>query len=311
MLKKSNGKFPARSADVKRFIRKGIPSHLRGKCWLFYSGAEAAMKNHPERYGKLLAVSGDIKYAASRELIERDLHRTFPENIKFKVAMVDGVAVADQSPLLQSLRRVLTAFAVRNPSIGYCQSLNFIAGMFLLFVQEEEAFWMLCTVVERIMPEGMYSVTMDGATADQEVLMQLIMERMPAVWEALSCGDEVPPLSLITSHWFLTLYTDVFPIETTLRVWDCLFYEGCAVLFRIALALIKMHEAQLLSIAEPLMLFQAMQVMPKKMLDCHQLMEACFKKYSHITKLTDTDISRRRKDAREMHRQMKQQIQYS
>ena len=218
------------SSLVKRYIRKGIPSSLRGRVWLHYTGTEAVMKKHPERYMKLLNVSSDHKYLATRELIERDLHRTFPENIQFKgqgdsrhAQSQDKMVEASLVPMLRKLRRVLTAFAIRNPSIGYCQSFNFIAGIFLLFMSEEEAFWMLCTVVERIMPEGMYSVTMEGATMDQEVLMGLIQDRMPKVWNVLAGAEEVPPLSLVTSHWFLTLYTDVMPVESALRVWDCMF----------------------------------------------------------------------------------------
>ena len=52
-----------------------------------------------------------------------------------------------------SLRRVLQAFALHNPDIGYCQSLNFVAGMMLLFLSEEEAFWLLVTVVEKLLPK--------------------------------------------------------------------------------------------------------------------------------------------------------------
>ncbi|RYY83888.1 hypothetical protein EON63_10300 [archaeon] len=52
-----------------------------------------------------------------------------------------------------SLRRVLQAFALHNPDIGYCQSLNFVAGMMLLFLSEDEAFWLLVTVVEKLLPK--------------------------------------------------------------------------------------------------------------------------------------------------------------
>ena len=42
-----------------------------------------------------------------------------------------------------SLRRVLKAYSVYDREIGYCQGMNFIAGMFLTLVPEEQAFWML------------------------------------------------------------------------------------------------------------------------------------------------------------------------
>jgi hypothetical protein len=76
-------------------------------------------------------------------------------------------------------------------------------------------------------------------------------------------------------------------------------------LFRVALTLIKMNEGKLLAVPEPLMLFQTLQLIPKKTLDCDALMEACFKKYNDITKLSEHHIVHARKEAREMHRQLK------
>lgn len=42
-----------------------------------------------------------------------------------------------------SLRRVLKAYSLYDREIGYCQGMNFIAGMFLTLMPEEEAFWLL------------------------------------------------------------------------------------------------------------------------------------------------------------------------
>jgi hypothetical protein len=48
-----------------------------------------------------------------------------------------------QSVTEQQLRRVLSAYVKRNPTVGYCQGLNFIAAVLLTKLREEEAFWVL------------------------------------------------------------------------------------------------------------------------------------------------------------------------
>ena len=50
---------------------------------------------------------------------------------------------AQLESLTSPLRNVLTAFVVRNPTVGYCQGVNFIAARLLCCMDEEEAFWVL------------------------------------------------------------------------------------------------------------------------------------------------------------------------
>ena len=42
-----------------------------------------------------------------------------------------------------ALRRVLRAYSYYDREVSYCQGMNFIAGMFLTVMSEEEAFWLL------------------------------------------------------------------------------------------------------------------------------------------------------------------------
>jgi hypothetical protein len=135
-------------------------------------------------------------------------------------------------PAILSLRRVLYAFSVYCPHIGYCQSLNYIAGMLLLFLDEERAFWMLVTIIQDILPDGIYDITMEGANIDQTVLMMFIWERLPHIWNKISNGKgfwecekdvdgaTMPTITLVTSHWFLTLFINILPTEV--RRFDCL-----------------------------------------------------------------------------------------
>jgi hypothetical protein len=80
------------------------------------------------------------------EDIEKDVYRTFPENALFQTQ-----AGRD------ALRRVLLAFAAYEPEIGYCQSLNFIAGTLLLFLTESDAFCVMAHLVQSVLPSGYYT----------------------------------------------------------------------------------------------------------------------------------------------------------
>ncbi|CAG8511865.1 5269_t:CDS:2 [Ambispora leptoticha] len=318
LLAEHGGNLPGKSSKIKRYIRKGVPPSLRGRVWFHYSGAAEKMRNQPDLYEKLLQKSEETRTENEYvEIIERDLHRTFPENIKFK----SSVSPADDSsptldtenvPIIQSLRRVLVAFSLYSPNIGYCQSLNYIAGLLLLFMEEEQAFWTLVAIIHDYLPENMYDMTMEGANVDQAVLMKFIIDKMPHMWGKLSAGigwdpekmdGNMPTITLVTSHWFLTLYINILPIETMLRVWDCFFYERHKVLFRVALAIFKINEEKILAVDDPMEVFQVVQNMPKRLIDCHKLMEVCFRRRKVISDISRKEIDRQREFFRERRKQ--------
>ncbi|GAB7355581.1 hypothetical protein MBLNU459_g6050t1 [Dothideomycetes sp. NU459] len=310
-------RFPGKSEKVKRYIRKGIPPDWRGAAWFWYSGGPGRLAKDPGLYWSLLQQVHHGKLGdTDREHIERDLNRTFPDNVRFKPdpttveaqqAQVSGDG-SDQpeTSMVRSLRRVLQAFAVHNPGIGYCQSLNFIAGLLLLFLDEDEekAFVLLNVVTSEHLP-GTHGVALEGANIDIAVLMASIKESLPAVWSKLDdnvttpgAPARLPTVSLATTAWFMSLFVGTLPIESVLRVWDCLFFEGSKTLFRAALAIFKAGESQIKAISDPMEIFQVVQSMPRGMIDANTLMECCFRKRNGFGTLSQDVVEKRREERR-------------
>ena len=98
--------------------------------------------------------------------INTDIPRTFPTNIFFREK--------DPKSLQQPLFNVLLAFSNHNKSIGYCQGMNYVAGMFLLVTKsEDKAFWLMKTIIEDILPDY-YSPNLPGLLTDIKVFTHLL-----------------------------------------------------------------------------------------------------------------------------------------
>ncbi|KAH8912657.1 hypothetical protein BR93DRAFT_905960 [Coniochaeta sp. PMI_546] len=345
-------RFPQRSAKTKRFVRKGIPPDWRGAAWFYYAGGPKILAKHPGVYDEMVRRAGLEPFGAGKAMagrcelkpiivedIEKDLHRTFPDNVRFRPSRATNpsrqaaspVGTEDKPEIISSLRRVLHAFALYNPRIGYCQSLNFLAGLLLLFVESEEhAFWLL-NVITRVYLPGTHEMSLEGSKVDLGVLMATLKDALPSVWKQIGGDDSematpgpkksktkrfrdisnpggkngpsdpnrLPAITLCMTAWFMSCFIGTLPIETVLRVWDIFFYEGSRTLFRIALTIFKAGEAEIKAVADPMEMFGVVQTLPRRMLDCNALLQACYKKRNNFKHLSQDLVEEKRQERRD------------
>ncbi|KAK6638132.1 hypothetical protein RUM44_008557 [Polyplax serrata] len=219
-----------RTAEARELVLVGMPDDLRSELWLVYSGALNEKLANPGLYKSLVNESVGKVNTANDE-IERDLHRSLPEHPAFQ-----------SSVGIPALRRVLSAYAYRNPQVGYCQAMNILASVFLIYCSEEEAFWLLTRVCESLLPDS-YNTRVVGALVDQGVLEALVADHLPHLNATL---QNLGTIRVISLSWFLTIYLSVMPYQCAVNIVDCFFYDGAKVLFQIALTVMESLEEKLM-----------------------------------------------------------------
>ena len=264
---------PVDPPRLKRALSRGVPVNLRAEVWLEFSGAAARLRAHPDVYETLCsriaadraartppaspakpAAGGGSSSSAGGEggppsppaspakplshaqrvleQVEKDLRRT---------------DIGSEPERLAGMRRVLCAYAAFNPDVGYVQGMNFIVVALLGVLTEPEAFWMLVLVVQDWLPEH-FAKAMVGNHIDCRVLSRLTTEHLPRLAAHLRKLDVT--VQLLTTRWFLCLWSSVVPTAALHRLWDLLFTAGPPSTMQVALACMQLTEDWIVSAAD-------------------------------------------------------------
>ena len=189
--------------------------------------------------------------------IRKDLPRTFPRH-----PALDGDGRL-------ALERVLVAVARARPAVGYCQGMNFLAGVLLLHMEEKHAFECMLFLLDDVLVDY-FTPDMVGAVADTLVLQRVLEEEYPAVAAALARVGV--SLSCVSASWFLCMFVTQLPSESALRVWDLVFHARSRLpLLKVALALIDLNAPCLARIADSGDALELMQGMAPECFDASRL----------------------------------------
>merc|ERR1711957_1079103 len=167
--------------------------------------------------------------------IEIDIPRTFPESPCFS------------KDYQQQLLRVLHAYANLNREVGYCQGMNFVAGLLLRISRnEEESFWMLVCLMDTGKLSGFYQNNFPLLRRYLKAYDDLVQEMVPDLREHFKREHVQPAVYL--HQWFLTLFINALPLPMVLAFWDVIVCIGLEELLPITIALLRVLKNMLLGL---------------------------------------------------------------
>ena len=246
------------STQAKNLVRRGIPTCLRPMVWGIMLDVQKKMNENAYFYKESLAKKDTIP-TNYKDTIEKDIPRTFQNN---------------QTLNKQLLSNILYAFAASHPKIYYCQSLNFLAAIFLKVLGEEPAFYALSQVVEKYLPDDYFCNGMHGFRVDLKLFETLLSERTPEVFKH---AKQLHHEWMITaSGWLLTLFTNTFPISTVLRIWDSFLLEGQKIVYRTAIGFIRINQDAFLATKKLSEFTNILAEKERTMIDQDSLMKESF-----------------------------------
>eukprot|EP00826_Nyctotherus_ovalis_P057706 TRINITY_DN7898_c0_g1_i7.p1 TRINITY_DN7898_c0_g1~~TRINITY_DN7898_c0_g1_i7.p1 ORF type:complete len:459 (+),score=35.51 TRINITY_DN7898_c0_g1_i7:188-1564(+) len=215
----------------KRLIA-GPPPAFRWAAWR--AALNVPLLLVPGKYDTLKA--GSSKW---REMIVQDAKRTLPHHLLSHKA----------------LENVLTAYSSYNEAVGYCQGMNYVAGLLLLVsdMNEEEAFWAFVSLMEQnLLPDplplpGLNKSFIAGfplVKLFEQLLTILMDEELKEHLNKLGL-----PNKLWLHKWLSSLFLYSFPIGHCVRFWDVLIGNGVSYFLPLACGILnrlspKLHKAK-------------------------------------------------------------------
>lgn len=160
----------------------------------------------------------------------------------------------------ENLRRILYTYAVVNPSLDYCQGMNFIAGFLFLFLQDEAlSFAVLREIINQFELSTLFNTELPMLKLNFYRLDRLISILLPDLHEHFK--DESVNSSYFSSSYFITLFTQMMQYQTTndnmwklQRIWDYFIVFGWKAIFKTSILILQEFEESLLDMTFEMML---------------------------------------------------------
>ncbi len=121
--------------------------------------------------------------------------------------------------------------------------MGFISALFLSYMPEEQTFWHLvaCLNHKKYGLADMYRPGMSRVMEALGIFQHTLALYLPQVHAHLE--QEGVHATMFATQWFVTLFAYSFPFAFVTRIWDIFLHEGWKIIYRVAIALLKLSES--------------------------------------------------------------------
>ena len=209
-----NNKKSLELNEITQLIINGIPFEYRHSLWKYLSNFNSIKQQYPnpdEYYQQLLDKNKESE-CRGHSTILADIPRTFPLHKFFQLQSTKD-----------KLYRILTAFAIHRPDIGYVQGLNYMVSLLLFHFDEQDTFWMLLAFMKKLNLFEYYFDDMDKLQRSSANLGDSISANFPKLVDKLENVGVLP--ITYTTPYFLTLFTYNCPLSICAHLWDLILFS--------------------------------------------------------------------------------------
>lgn len=224
---------------LKKRIYKGIPNKLRSAAWMKLLNIDETIAANKGVYKRMLQLARE--WSTEARQIDSDVNRQFREHLYYRERY---------SLKQQSLFNVLTAYSMYNMELGYCQGMAGVAGILLMYMDEEQAFWALSTFMSnrRYSMHGLFIEGFPKLTRFLAHHDRIIAKFLPKLHKHFAKHnlDSI----LYSLKWFFVIFVERIPFSLCLRIWDIYMIEGERVVTAMAFTILRIHRNKLLKMKD-------------------------------------------------------------
>ncbi|KAG7211279.1 hypothetical protein KM043_010584 [Ampulex compressa] len=220
---------------LRRRIYKGIPDRFRGQVWALLLGVKNLKREQAGKYEEMLKLAR--QWSTEIRQIDADVARQYRDHVNYRQRY---------SIKQRSMFYVLAAYSMYNMEVGYCQGMSVLAGLLLLYMDEEDAFWGLSVLLadKKYTMHGFYVDGFPKLNRFIEHHDKIMNKFLPKLKRKLDkCGcDSI----LYALKWFFVVFQERTPVSLGLRIWDIFLLDGDRILPAMAYTVMKMHKRYLM-----------------------------------------------------------------